>query len=116
MPAGLVLGISVGVRHDDRLTHHQTWWSAGHAEVLGYTELVNDVRRDARSQLHLDVQRLGAEGVVIADVSLQIRERKCPSADPGNRPVRHDVLRGWRDRPHSRAPVPDRDDARGDQL
>jgi hypothetical protein len=46
--------------------------------VLGYTELVNDVRHDARSQLHLDVQRLGAEGVVIADVSLQIRERGYP--------------------------------------
>lgn len=78
VPAGLVLGISVGVRHDDRLTRGQTWWSAANAEVLGYTELVNDVRRDARRQLHLDVQRLGAEGVVIADMSLQIRERGCP--------------------------------------
>jgi uncharacterized protein YbjQ (UPF0145 family) len=78
VPIGLVLGISVGVRHDDRLTRGQTWWSAGNAEVLGYTELVSDVRRDARRQLHLDVQRLGAEGVVIADMSLQIRERGCP--------------------------------------
>jgi uncharacterized protein YbjQ (UPF0145 family) len=78
VPVGLVLGISVGVRHDDRLTRGQTWWSAGNAEVLGHTELVNDVRRDARSQLLLDVQRLGAEGVVIADVSLQIRGRGCP--------------------------------------
>ncbi len=81
VPAGLALGISVGVRHDDRLTRGQTWWSSGNAEVLGYTELVNDVRRDARSQLHLDVQRLGAEGVVIADVSLQIRERGCPGRE-----------------------------------
>jgi uncharacterized protein YbjQ (UPF0145 family) len=85
VPAGLVLGISVGVRHDDRLTRGQTWWSAGNAEVLGYTELVNDVRRDARSQLHLDVQRLGAEGVVIADVSLQIRERACPVREVAQR-------------------------------
>lgn len=81
VPAGLVFGISADIRHDDRLTRGQTWWSAGNAEVLGHTELVNDVRHDARSQLHLDVQRLGAEGVVIADVSLQIRERACPVRD-----------------------------------
>jgi uncharacterized protein YbjQ (UPF0145 family) len=85
VPVGLVFGISVGVRHDDRLTRGQTWWSAGNAEVLGYTELVNDVRHDARSQLHLDVQRLGAEGVVIADMSLQIRERGCPVREVGQR-------------------------------
>jgi len=85
VPAGLVFGISVGIRHDDRLTRGQTWWSAGNAEVLGYTELVNDVRRDARSQLHRDVQRLGAEGVVIADVNLQIRERVCPVREVGQR-------------------------------
>ena len=85
VPVGLVLGISVGVRHDDRLTRGQTWWSAGNAEVLGYTELVNDVRRDARSQLHLGVQRLGAEGVVIADMSLQIRERGCPVREVAQR-------------------------------
>ncbi len=78
VPVGLAFGISAGVRHADRLTRGQTWWSAGNAEVLGHTELVNDVRHDARSQLHLDVQRLGAEGVVIADMSLQIRERGCP--------------------------------------
>ncbi len=85
VPVGLVLGISVGVRHDDRLTRGQTWWSAGNAEVDGYTELVNDVRHDARGQLDLDVQRLGAEGVVIADMSLQVRERGCPVREVGQR-------------------------------
>lgn len=78
VPVGLAFGISVGVRHDDRLTRGQTWWSAGNAEVFSYTELVNDVRRDARSRLHRDIQRLGAEGVVIADMSLQIKKRSCP--------------------------------------
>jgi len=85
VPAGLVFGISVGIRHQDRLTRGQTWWSAGNAEVLGYTELVNDVRHDARRQLHKDVQRLGAEGVVIADMSLQIRERGCPVKEVAQR-------------------------------
>jgi uncharacterized protein YbjQ (UPF0145 family) len=78
MPVGLVLGISVGVRHDDRITRGQAWWSAGNAEVLGYTELVNDVRHDARSRLDRDVRQLGAEGVVIAGMSLQVRGRGCP--------------------------------------
>ena len=51
MPAGLVLGISVAARHDDWLTLGQTRWGAGNAEVTGYTELVNDARHDARTQL-----------------------------------------------------------------
>ncbi len=85
VPVGLVFGISAGVRHDDRLTRGQTWWSAGNAEVPGYTELVSAVRRDARSRLHLDVQRAGGEGVVIAGVSLQIRERGCPVREVGQR-------------------------------
>ena len=39
VPAGLVLGISIGSRHDDWLTVGQTRWGAGNAEVVGYTEL-----------------------------------------------------------------------------
>src|SRR5262249_57677180 len=64
MPAGLVLGISIGARHDDWLTVGQTRWGSGNAEVTGYTELVNDARHDARTQLRADVKRIGAQGVV----------------------------------------------------
>jgi uncharacterized protein YbjQ (UPF0145 family) len=78
VPAGLVLGISIGSRHDDWLTVGQTRWGAGNAEVTGYTELVNDARHDARQQLERDVTRLGAEGVVIADMEMRVRERECP--------------------------------------
>ncbi len=78
VPAGLVLGISIGSRHDDWLTVGQTRWGAGNAEVVGYTELVNDARHDARLQLERDVARLGAEGVVIADMEMRVRERECP--------------------------------------
>ena len=46
VPAGLVLGISIGARHDDWLTTGQTGAGAGNAEVPGYTELVE--RRPAR--------------------------------------------------------------------
>ena len=78
VPAGLALGISIGSRHDDWLTVGQTRWGAGNAEVIGYTELVNDARHDARQQLERDVTRLGGEGVVIATMEMRVRERECP--------------------------------------
>ena len=78
VPAGLALGISVGARHDDWLTVGQTRWGSGNAEVVGYTELVNDARHDARLQLERDVTRLGGEGVVIATMEMRVRERECP--------------------------------------
>jgi uncharacterized protein YbjQ (UPF0145 family) len=83
MPTGLVLGISIGARHDDWLTTGQTRWGAGNAEVTGYTELVNSARHDAREQLERDVAARGGEGVVIADMSLRVRERECPSQTHG---------------------------------
>jgi uncharacterized protein YbjQ (UPF0145 family) len=84
VPAGLVLGISIGSRHDDWTTRAQTRWGAGNSEVIGYTELVNDTRHDARQELAKDVHRLGAEGVVIADMDLRVSERECPVSE-GNR-------------------------------
>ena len=78
VPAGLALGISIGSRHDDRTTTRQARWGSGNAEVTGWTELVSQVRHDARRRLEGDVQRLSAEGVVIAAMQLQVRERACP--------------------------------------
>ena len=78
VPAGLVLGISIGARHDDRKTARQARWGPGNAEVAGWTDLVNQSRQDARRQLEGDVQRLGAEGVVIATMQMRVRERDCP--------------------------------------
>ena len=81
MPAGLVLGITIAARHDDWRTVGQTRWSAGNAEVTGWTDLVNDARHDARRELDADVKRMGAEGVVIADMSMRVRERECPAQE-----------------------------------
>jgi uncharacterized protein YbjQ (UPF0145 family) len=81
MPAGLVLGISIGARHDDWLTVGQTRWGSGNAEVTGYTELVNDARHDARTQLKADVKRIGAQGVVVAEMQFRVRERECPAQE-----------------------------------
>jgi uncharacterized protein YbjQ (UPF0145 family) len=83
MPAGLALGISIAARHDDWRTVGLTRWSSGNAEVTGWTELVNDARHDARTQLAADVKRIGAEGVVIASANFTVRERECPAQEGG---------------------------------
>jgi uncharacterized protein YbjQ (UPF0145 family) len=82
IPVGLALGVAVGFRHDDWLTAGQTRWSAGNVEVTAYTDLVGQVRADARNELQLDLLRMGAEGVVVRGMELKISERSCPSA-PG---------------------------------
>ena len=79
VPAGLALGISVGSRHDDRRLAGQARRWSGNVEVAGWTELVNQSRRDARRQLEQDVGRLGGEGVVITGVQMRVRERDCPA-------------------------------------
>jgi uncharacterized protein YbjQ (UPF0145 family) len=81
VPVGLVLGISIGARHDDWLTRGQSRWGAGNAEVTGYTELVTRTRHDARDELRRDVASHGAEGVVIQRMDLRIGERECPAQE-----------------------------------
>jgi len=81
VPVGLVLGISIGARHDDWNTRTQTRWSSGNVEVGGYTELVSMTRHDARNEIQKDVTRLGAEGVVLQSMDLRIGERECPIAE-----------------------------------
>ncbi len=78
VPVGLVLGISIGARHDDWTTISQSRWGAGNAEVSGYTDLVNTTRHDARHQLERDVIRHGADGVVLQDMEMRVGEHECP--------------------------------------
>jgi uncharacterized protein YbjQ (UPF0145 family) len=80
-PAGLAMGISIAARHDDWRTVSQTRWGSGNAEVSGFTQVVNDARHDSRRELESDVRRIGGEGVVIAEMDLNVRERECPAAE-----------------------------------
>jgi uncharacterized protein YbjQ (UPF0145 family) len=84
VPAGLVLGVAIGASHDDWQTTRQTRRWSGNREVVGWTDVVNQSRRDARNRLGRDIQRLGAEGAVIARMQLRVSVRDCP-AQPGRR-------------------------------
>jgi uncharacterized protein YbjQ (UPF0145 family) len=70
MPTDVVLGISVGIRHDDWNTRQQRTWSAGNVEVTAYTELVNVTRDDARRQFARHVKATGADGAVVSSMRL----------------------------------------------
>ena len=83
VPVSLVLGISIGVRHDDWLKRGQTRWTVGNVEVRGYTELVNRTRADARNELMLDVSRVHAEGVVVKRMDLRTSVERCEAVTGG---------------------------------
>lgn len=78
VPVGLAMGVAVGYRHDDWLAKGQTRFTAGNVEIAGYTDLVGQVRRDARNELELDLLRMGAEGVVVREMDTKFSQRSCP--------------------------------------
>jgi len=75
MPAAIIVGISVAIRHDDYRTFAaQRAWAAN-VEVDGYTELVTAVRADARRQLERRTAHSGAEGAILdSPVRLSVHE------------------------------------------
>jgi hypothetical protein len=79
VPVGLVFGIALAARHDDTHTDNETAQSAGNCEVRSYTQLIRDVRRDAREQLKRAVVAQAGEGVVVDEMTLRIGERECPA-------------------------------------
>jgi uncharacterized protein YbjQ (UPF0145 family) len=82
VPAGIALGISVAALHDDLLTTGSGPWGTGNAEVPAYTNLLAQVRQDARSRLEQAVRGLGADGVVVSAMSRHVRSDAC-RAHPG---------------------------------
>ncbi|MDH6574483.1 heavy metal-binding domain-containing protein [Kitasatospora sp. MAP5-34] len=76
VPVELLVGMSVGVRHDDYRTQSQSY-SWQNVEVTGWSQLVHDVRADARGQLQRQGARLGGDGVVLASGSLRVWRESC---------------------------------------
>jgi uncharacterized protein YbjQ (UPF0145 family) len=74
VPAELVYGIAVAIRHDDWQTRRQSSWGAGNVEVDGYTELVAYTRADARHRFDGHVRRSGADGAIVTSMDLRVWE------------------------------------------
>ncbi len=74
VPADLVFGISVAIRHDDWATRQQRSLFAGNTEIGGYTELITHTRADARAQFARHVQATGADGAVVSSMTLRTWE------------------------------------------
>ena len=76
VPVELLVGMSVGVRHDDYRTRSQTYsWS--NVEVSGWSDLVHAVRSDARDQLRAQGAERGGDGVIMADSQLRVWSEGC---------------------------------------
>ena len=74
MPTDVVLGLSVGIRHDDWNTQQQRRWSAGNVEVGAYTELITLTRDDARHRFAQHVRAGGADGAIVSQMMLRTWE------------------------------------------
>jgi uncharacterized protein YbjQ (UPF0145 family) len=75
MPAAIIVGISVGIRHNDYQSRMTQSAFAPNAEVPGFTELVNATRADARHQLERRTKHAGAEGAILdSPVQLSVHE------------------------------------------
>ncbi len=81
VPVDLVMGASVGVRHDDWRTNWSTGTFAPAQEVAGWTELVSITRHEARGHFLADTARTGADGVVVSDIDMRVGERECSYND-----------------------------------
>jgi uncharacterized protein YbjQ (UPF0145 family) len=77
VPVDLVLGASIGVRHDDWSVRWSTGRFAAPQEIGGWTELVSVTRHEARDHLLSDAARTGADGVVLSSVDLRMHGREC---------------------------------------
>jgi uncharacterized protein YbjQ (UPF0145 family) len=81
-PCALVFGIAIGSRHDNYFSlgrRRLAFRGAGNVELSSFTQLVNDVRRDARNQLGAAVAARGGLGVAVDEMTLRIGERECPT-------------------------------------
>ncbi|WP_344460880.1 heavy metal-binding domain-containing protein [Kitasatospora kazusensis] len=76
VPVELLVGMSVGVRHDDYRTQRQTY-SWQNVEVTGWSQLVHEVRADARTQLQRQGARRGGDGVILANGTLRVWREGC---------------------------------------
>ncbi len=81
VPVDMVMGASIGVRHDDWRTNWSTGTFAPAQEVQGWTELVSVTRHEARGHFLTDTARTGADGVVVSGIDMRVHGRECSYND-----------------------------------
>lgn len=81
VPVDLVLGLSIGLRHDDWRATMSAGRFAANQEVAGWTELVSVTRHEARHHFLTDTARTGADGVVVSVADLTVGTRECSYND-----------------------------------
>ncbi len=78
MTAAIVVAIAAGMRHNDPTTVRARRPLSGNVEVPALTELVNAVRGEARRELTRKLEKLGADGAILAaELGLEIGEHEC---------------------------------------
>ncbi len=77
VPVELLVGLSIGVRHDDYRLRRQTRFVANNQEITGWTDLVTETRHEARSHLAHQAQRTGADGLVLGASDLRVWGERC---------------------------------------
>jgi uncharacterized protein YbjQ (UPF0145 family) len=76
VPVELLVGMSIGVRHDDYATTAQSY-SWRNVEMSGWSELVHAVRSDARGNLASQSVQRGSDGIIMADSRLRVWSESC---------------------------------------
>jgi hypothetical protein len=88
VPVDLLVGMSIGVRHDDVLTQRQARsWS--NQPMDGWSALVRRVRADARRQLARQAAENGGDGVILAGHQLRVWEERCITRSGQNEQTDH---------------------------
>jgi len=93
LPAALVMGTAVLIRHDD----YTTAWQSGswnNTEISGITQLVTDARERARTTLRRDAARFGANHVVLRDLGMWVFHQQCRSGREGHDHVAESLALG----------------------
>ncbi len=78
VPCGLLLVATSWIRHDDWVTRGQeSRLTSSNVEITGHSELVNAGRHAVRQRLATDAARMGADGVVVANMTMNLHEKEC---------------------------------------
>ena len=78
VPMTLELAMEVAIRHDDQATQMQgrdSVFNRDNLEIAGYTELATYTRHSVRQKLAAKVAAAGADGVVVSELTFDMRER-----------------------------------------